>query len=573
MSEAVNEGATPTLAEIVCRHCGERLPASAKYCGKCGRPVTDDRQILLAYAERAWVALSARQQRLFAGLSLLVGDSFPRAAALALYEATGDDNGAQQAERDPKGDLASLVSFALVEALPDGERLRLLPPLREYAAERLKALAPAEQARLGSAVVAYWLAYAEAHAGYEGVSALEAESDGLMGAVAWAYAQGRYRAVLGLAHALRQAWNIGGRREEELKLYTWASRAAQKLGDLQEQRWAIHQLAVVHHQLGRLVTAQTSYERALTLAWQLGDLTAEQEEVYALALLDRQAGRLEKARAGYVQVLALARQLGDLVAEWEGIHALAELDHQAGRLEEARADYERALVLARRLGAPAAEAVAAGNLGFFLAQQGERERGRGLINESLEISKRLGKIDDMGKCHQFLAWLDSEEGNRVYAIAHYREALRCFEQVQSPDAEQVRVDLRKLEADAALERPFKPEVVRAVRALLNDNASWKETRALLEREQALLLTDEADQFLGALIEQVQQGEAADAQARADYYAAHLFLLRDARASSIGAAWARFKRTNLLDEQDERLPGAAEALPSLQPRQRDSLAGG
>ena len=44
----------------------------------------------------------------------------------------------------------------------------------------------------------------------------------------------------------------------------------------------------------------------------------------------------------------------------------------------------------------------------------------------------------------FLAWPDQVEGNPKDAIAHYREALHNFQQVQSPEAKCVRAELRSL---------------------------------------------------------------------------------------------------------------------------------
>ena len=553
-------GNVPLAIELTAAYAGmqflglEQVEQKVRSDGLNALALHDSRKV---YFERSWAALPTRVQRLFASLSLLEGASFPRAAALALAEETNDAADAPEAENASMGDLATIISYALVQVLPGGDRLRMHPLLREYAAQKLKSLSAALQARLGIAMAVYWLSYASAHPGDAGMDALEAEASGLMGAAAWAQEQARYRIVLNLAQALRHVWHVRGWRDEEFRLFTWASKAAQKLGDLREQRWATHQLGIIQHRLGHLQEAQASYERALTLAWQVGDLIAERDEVYALALLDQQKERLSAARVGHEQALLLARQSGDLAAEWEGVHALALLDTQVGRFEEARAHYEQALVLARQVGEPAAEAIELGNFGLFLHRAGERARGRRLINESLEMSSRLSNIYDVGKCHQFLAWLDGDEGNRVGAMTHYREALRYFEQVGSPEARKVRADLRRLEAAAAVERPFNPEVVRVVRAFLNDNNSWEETRALLEHEQALL-TDETDQFLSALIEQAQRDETPVAQDRADYFAAHLLLLRDARASDIPVAWDRFKQALLLDEQEE---GAQSSLPA------------
>ncbi len=152
---------------------------------------TNPKKAPLIRFDRSWRVLTPAQQRLFAGLSLLAGASFPRTAALALAKAAGagDD---ERPEPDAQGDLAALVTFALVEALPGGDRQRLHPLLREYAELQLTRL-PAEVAdRLGDAMVAYWLAYAQAHEYRAGrdianMDALEAEAPGIWGALEWAH--------------------------------------------------------------------------------------------------------------------------------------------------------------------------------------------------------------------------------------------------------------------------------------------------------------------------------------------------------------------------------------------------
>ena len=129
------------------------------------------------------------------------------------------------------------------------------------------------------------------------------------GALAWAHAQMRHQEVLGLAHALRQAWEVRD-SDEELRLHTWANSAAQELDDRKEQRWAIHHLALIRDRIGQPAEAQIGYERALTLARQLGDPAAERLEVHGLAVLDGQTGRLAEARAGYERALGAGAAAG-----------------------------------------------------------------------------------------------------------------------------------------------------------------------------------------------------------------------------------------------------------------------
>ena len=67
-----------------------------------------------------------------------------------------------------------------------------------------------------------------------------------------------------------------------------------------------------------------------------------------------------------------------------------------------------------------------------------------MIEASLQICERLSDVDKAGYCHAFLAELDEGAGDIPAAIAHYREALRRFERVQSPQAEDMRAALRRL---------------------------------------------------------------------------------------------------------------------------------
>ena len=525
----------------------------------------DPKRAPLVRFERSWKVLTVSQQQLFAGLSLQAGASFPREVALAVAKTAQETTAPATAAPDPAGDLGTLVNYALVEALPGGQRLRLHLLLREFSEHKLGTYTQAEHERLGDTLVAYWLDYARVHPSYEGMDALEAEAEGLMGMLAWAHKQARHREVLGLAHALEKAWEIRGRRAEQLLMYRCAEQAAKALGDLEELQWAIHHSATMEHYRGHREEARAGYERSLGLARQLGKLVAEQEEIHDLALLDResgrpaearegfemalnlarqlhdkhaeqaelrqiaildeksgdltkaremyekalalarelgdpvdeynliydlavldgtigrnpegragyeralamarqlddaemerqglhalalldgQVGRFYEARSGYERALAMARQLGDLAAEREEIHGLAVIDYRTGQFSEAQAGYEQALALARQLGDPAAEAYELLDLGDVLMQQGELTRGRKMMMESLALNEQLGNVYEIGYCHQFIASLDKDEGNNTDAITHFREALRRFEQLQVPEAEEVLVELRRLE--------------------------------------------------------------------------------------------------------------------------------
>lgn len=278
------EGGLPLAIELTAAYAGvQRLPLGAVLAelGADGLNAAfhmNPRKAPMTRFDRSWRALTPTQQRLFAGLSLLAGASFPRSAALAIATAAHEAPSlvvpasvAAPSNADVRDDLAALVAYALVEPLPGGDRLRLHPLLREYAELQLERLPTDISDRLGDAMVAFWLAYARQYPGYDGMDALEAEAPGLMGAIEWAHDHERHRDVLAFEKAFNFAWRVRGRREEQLKTCIYTEEAAKQLGDISEQRRATHQLSVTLADLGRVAEARAGYAQALALAQQLQD--------------------------------------------------------------------------------------------------------------------------------------------------------------------------------------------------------------------------------------------------------------------------------------------------------------
>src|SRR5262249_35421381 len=141
---------------------------------------------------------------------------------------------------------------------------------------------------LGDAALAHWLDYAEAHASSTpaDMDALEAEAPGLLGALVWAYTHERWKPLLGLVHAVDWSWALRGRQAEEARYLPWAVEAATREGDLSEQQFMRHALAVHDFQQGRMPQALAGYREALRLAKTLGDKSAIRAETHALAVLD-----------------------------------------------------------------------------------------------------------------------------------------------------------------------------------------------------------------------------------------------------------------------------------------------
>lgn len=387
---------------------------------------------LRARIDRLWQALSPQQRRALAGLTLVDGATFPRSVALAIARVALVDAAQAQADTMDRWRLQAaqtvdaLIGLGIVEAMAAG-RLRLHPQTRQRVAPRLSEMEPEIQDALGIAMVEWWLDYAHGHHGYEGMSGLEAEAAGLMGALTWAHAHGHWRLTLDLAESLGEAWRAHGRRDEALRICSWAAEAADAEGQLRERWWARYQLAVAQTEAGQLTQAQAGFAVALRLARELDDSLAIRDGAHALAALAARAGEAEQARAGFAEALELARAMDDPAAIRDELHGLAILDAQAGRLDEARAEYSEALALARELGDDWAIYLEGYGLALVEMRAGALEPARVGLVEALRQAHELGDEGAVTDALASLGALDAQRGEADLAREELRQALEQAE--------------------------------------------------------------------------------------------------------------------------------------------------
>ncbi|HEY8325722.1 MAG TPA: tetratricopeptide repeat protein [Ktedonobacterales bacterium] len=407
---------------------------------------------LRARIDRLWLALTPAQCRTLLGLTLIDGATFPRAVALAVARIAIEADTAPTEEEAADGEsspqparraqdvtegwraaaaqtLDALIGVGAVEAVAAG-RLRLHPQTRQRLAPRLEDEPASVQEALGQAMAGWWLAYARDHSGYEGRAGLEAEAAGLMGALTWSHAHGHARLTLDLAESLGEAWRAHGRRDEALRIASWAADAADTEGQPSERLWARYQLAVAQTEAGKLAPARAGFAEALRIARELDDRLAIRDGAHALAALAARLGDAKQARAGFTEALGLARQMQDAVAIRDELHGLAILDTQAGALDAALAEYDEALTLARALGDPSAIALELHGLALVRMRQGAVEVARASFDEALWLARELGDRSAQFDVLSSLGALDAQQGATERAREELQQALALSQQLR-----------------------------------------------------------------------------------------------------------------------------------------------
>ncbi len=182
------------------------------------------------------------------------------------------------------------------------------------------------------------------------------------------------RAILQLAHGMRNVFSFGRAWAEGMTLFHRAIEAARRLGDRRAEGWNTYRLGVLHYELGTAGYAEAARRgrEAASLLGTAGDLRGRAHALRLLGRATRERGKTSDAEQMLVEAEELLRRhgLGDDVAIAQA--SRADLLRAAGRLEEAAALYRD--VLTRGLDDPGTEANVRNDLGeIALAHRDLRE--------------------------------------------------------------------------------------------------------------------------------------------------------------------------------------------------------
>ena len=269
----------------------------------------------------------------------------------------------------------------------------------------------------------------------------EAEHQVLLAAIALAGSTGFAVHALQLPRAMSPYLRIRGHYQECAATQRTALAAATRLGDTAGQAVSIRDLGSLCIELGDHEQALSHLARSLDLYRRLGNRLGEARAHLNLgALADRQ-GRYADALGHAEQALRLCQVAGDKAAE-------ALMLNNVGYCHGLLGDYQRARAFCR-------QALAVN------AETGER-RHQGFTWDSLGYAEhQLGNLPEAAACYQRALAIARESGERwleATILAHlgdtrhaagelpqawdtWQRALVIFEDIQHPDADQVRAKL------------------------------------------------------------------------------------------------------------------------------------
>jgi tetratricopeptide (TPR) repeat protein/transcriptional regulator with XRE-family HTH domain len=242
------------------------------------------------------------------------------------------------------------------------------------------------------------------------------------------------------------------------------------------------------HARGHWQEEAATQRTALTVATRLGDGAAQAISGRLLANAYTRLGDHDQARGHYASSLTLYQRLGNRLGEAKIQRNLAFLANRQGRYADALGHAEQALRLYQAIGDKANEAGALNDIGWYHGLLGDYQQACAFSRQALTLSAEadhrsveaaawdslgyaehhLGNLPEAAACYQRAVSILRESGNRFYeadtltrlgdtrhtsgdlaqAWEAWQQALAILDDLQHPDAGQVRAKLASTRASA-----------------------------------------------------------------------------------------------------------------------------
>jgi tetratricopeptide (TPR) repeat protein/transcriptional regulator with XRE-family HTH domain len=257
------------------------------------------------------------------------------------------------------------------------------------------------------------------------------------------------------AHAWQLPWAMGAFLQPRGHWQEWAATqrtalaAATRLGDTAAQAMCSRLLAIACTDLGDHDQARAHLASSLALYQRLGDRVGEAKIQQSLFVLAEGQGRYADALGHAEQALRLYQAIGDKANEAAALNAVGWTHGLLGDYQQARAFCRQALTLNTEICHPRLEGEIRDSLGYAEHHLGHPAEAAACYQHALSLHREAGDRFHEANTLTHLGDTRHAAGELAQAREAWRQALAILEDLQHPDAGQVRAKLASTNENAS----------------------------------------------------------------------------------------------------------------------------
>jgi DNA-binding SARP family transcriptional activator/tetratricopeptide (TPR) repeat protein len=251
-------------------------------------------------------------------------------------------------------------------------------------------------------------------------------------------------------HTWQLPWTFGDYLDHRGHWNEWAARngtalrATRRLNDPAAEALVRSDLARAYRYLGRLDAAHAELREALSIYQGLGDPVGEANVNLYLSWLSEDPSEVASAMSLAERALRLFRAVGHRNGEAKALSSLGWYRAQLGDYEGALSACGEALHLHRNIGDRRGEALTLDSIGYAYHHLGDHARAIATYEQALDLERALhrrhGEAETLAHLGDAYHATDQVEP----ALEAWRSALAIFEELNEPDAHDLRTRVRNM---------------------------------------------------------------------------------------------------------------------------------
>jgi tetratricopeptide (TPR) repeat protein/DNA-binding SARP family transcriptional activator len=236
-----------------------------------------------------------------------------------------------------------------------------------------------------------------------------------------------------------------GKHPDALRRVELAIAIYRELGDLRGETNALNNLGGMQQDAHCYGDALGSYEQAMAMFREIGERQGEAIALSNIGDIRQISGDHEEALRSYRAAMDIFRDIGDRRSEAETLNGMAAAFTGAGDNQAALDHYKKALVLASALAERHTQAVSHLGIGAVHLMTGHCESAADDYRIALELSQEIADPVQEGHALDGLGSALLDTKGATEAREYWQSALTIFETVGSPQADDIRARLQRLE--------------------------------------------------------------------------------------------------------------------------------
>jgi tetratricopeptide (TPR) repeat protein/transcriptional regulator with XRE-family HTH domain len=213
------------------------------------------------------------------------------------------------------------------------------------------------------------------------------------------------------------------------------------LGDRSGEARVLASLGFQHLRQGRYEEAANHLKQSAALSRETRDKGGEGRALGNLGEVELRRGNHQEAARHLRRAIALFRELNDKISETDTLASLGLVELRQGHPERAESRLRQALTLCQETGDLSSEAAVRNGLGEILLATGRLADAVAEYASALAVATTGSERYDQGRAHDGLASAYQASGALDKARHHWQEALACYEDLGTPEADLIRARL------------------------------------------------------------------------------------------------------------------------------------